>query len=86
VIYKQSEEQIDETTQNVSIGIASTITAHARIYMSQFKNNLEINLYYSDTDSVYTDSELDASFISNTIFGKLKLTENKRKRKQKTNL
>jgi hypothetical protein len=41
--------------------------------MSQFKNNPKINLYYTDTDSIYTDSELDESLISDTIVGKLKL-------------
>jgi hypothetical protein len=41
--------------------------------MSQFKNNPKINLYYSDTDSIYTDSELDESFIDSKELGKLKL-------------
>jgi DNA polymerase elongation subunit (family B) len=41
--------------------------------MSQFKNNPKINLYYTDTDSIYTDSDLDESFINKKILGKLKL-------------
>jgi DNA polymerase elongation subunit (family B) len=41
--------------------------------MSQFKNNPKINLYYTDTDSIYTDSELEKYFISEKILGKLKL-------------
>ena len=41
--------------------------------MSQFKNNPKINLYYTDTDSAYTDSELDDDLISSTVLGKLKL-------------
>jgi DNA polymerase elongation subunit (family B) len=41
--------------------------------MSQFKNNPKINLYYTDTDSIYTDSEIDESLISQTELGKLKL-------------
>jgi len=41
--------------------------------MSQFKNNPNINLYYTDTDSIYTDSDLDPCFLSETILGKLKL-------------
>ena len=60
-------------THNVSIGIASAITAYSRIHMSQFKNNPKINLYYTDTDSIYTDSDIDESFISDTILGKLKI-------------
>jgi hypothetical protein len=73
--FSKSENQIEneEATHNVSIAIAAAITAYARIHMSQFKNNLDINLYYSDTDSIYTDSELDQSFIDNKILGKLKL-------------
>lgn len=55
------------------MGIASTITVYARVHMSQFKNNPKINLFYTDTDSIYTDSELDEKFLSETILGKLKL-------------
>lgn len=39
--------------------------------MSQFKNNLKINLYYTDTDSIYTDSEIDNHLISDKVLGKL---------------
>jgi hypothetical protein len=63
----------DNTTHNVSIAVASSITAYSRIHMSQFKNNPSINLYYTDTDSIYTDSDLDESFIDNKVLGKLKL-------------
>jgi hypothetical protein len=41
--------------------------------MSQFKNNPKISLYYTDTDSIYTDSDIDDSFIHDTKLGKLKL-------------
>jgi hypothetical protein len=75
VTHKTIEENInnDEATHNISIGIAAAITAYARIHMSQFKNNPDINLYYTDTDSIYTDSDLDHKFLSGTILGKLKL-------------
>jgi hypothetical protein len=63
-------------THNVSIGIAAAITAYARIHMSQFKNNPNFNLYYSDTDSIYIDKPLPDHMISSTILGKMKL-ENK---------
>jgi hypothetical protein len=55
------------------VATAAAITAYSRIHMSQFKNNPNINLYYSDTDSIYTDSDLDKSLIDNKILGKLKL-------------
>jgi hypothetical protein len=41
--------------------------------MSQFKNNPKINLYYTDTDSIYTDSDIDPDLIDNKELGKLKL-------------
>jgi hypothetical protein len=63
----------DKETHNVSISIAAAITAYARIHMSKFKNNPKINLYYTDTDSAYTDSEIDESLIDNKVLGKLKL-------------
>jgi DNA polymerase elongation subunit (family B) len=75
LVFYKSEKFIEdnESTHNVSIGIAAAITAYARIHMSQFKNNPKINLYYTDTDSVYTDSDLDDSLIDDKILGKLKL-------------
>jgi hypothetical protein len=74
VIYNTNEElNNEEVNHNVSIAVASAITAYARIHMSQFKNNPLINLYYTDTDSIYTDSVIDQDLISQTILGKLKL-------------
>jgi len=70
------EDKIDgkENIQNINISIASSVTAYARIFMSQFKNNpLLPNLYYSDTDSVYFDGPLPDNFISSTRLGALKL-------------
>nr|AWX52929.1 hypothetical protein [Lactarius sp. (in: basidiomycete fungi)] len=60
-------------THNVSIAIAAAITAYARVHMSQFKNNPNFKLYYSDTDSIYIDKALPNEFISQTELGKLKL-------------
>jgi hypothetical protein len=65
----------NDNTHNISVAIASAITAYSRIYMSQFKNNPKIILYYSDTDSIYVDekSEIPEYLINNTVLGKLKL-------------
>ena len=68
-----NSEESDTGTHNVSIGIAAAITAYSRIHMSRFKNNPEINLYYTDTDSIYTDSKIDETLIDNKVLGKLKL-------------
>jgi hypothetical protein len=57
---------------NINIAIAAAITAYARVHMSQFKNNPEYNLYYSDTDSVYIDSPLDDSLVGEEL-GLMKL-------------
>jgi DNA polymerase type B, organellar and viral len=73
LVFYKSTNLDDISSHNVSIGIAAAITAYSRIHMSQFKNNPNINLYYSDTDSIYTDSELDETLINNKVLGKLKL-------------
>jgi hypothetical protein len=75
VTIKINANKIDESegVHNVSVATAAAITAYSRIHMSQFKNNPKINLYYSDTDSIYTDSEIDSSFIDSKVLGKLKL-------------
>jgi DNA polymerase elongation subunit (family B) len=52
-------------THNVSICIAAAITAYARMHMSQFKNNLDYNLYYTDTDSIYIDKPLPDDLVDN---------------------
>jgi len=75
-IIVQSQQVKDEETDdnnNVNIAVASAITAYARIHMSQFKNNSNYKLFYSDTDSIYINKPLDDSFISNTVLGKMKL-------------
>jgi hypothetical protein len=60
-------------THNTNVAIASAITAYARIHMTQFKNNPNFNLYYTDTDSAYIDRPLPDYMISKTILGKMKL-------------
>ena len=44
---------------NSSIPIAAAITAEARIIMSQFKNNPLIDIFYTDTDSVFIKNSPD---------------------------
>jgi hypothetical protein len=41
--------------------------------MSQFKNNPEINLYYTDTDSIYIDNPLPDHLVDSKTLGKMKL-------------
>jgi hypothetical protein len=62
-----------EETHNINIAIASSITAYSRIHMSQFKNNPNFILYYSDTDSIYIDRLLLEEFVNSKELGKMKL-------------
>jgi len=71
IIFYSCENTSDD--RNVSVAISAAITAYSRIHMSQFKNNPEINLYYTDTDSIYTDSDINKYLINSKILGLLKL-------------
>ena len=68
--YNQKEEIFHGS--EVNIAIASAITAYARIHMSNFKNNPNFNLYYSDTDSVVIDKALSDNMVGNKL-GQVKL-------------
>ena len=56
------------------MGIAAALrrTAAARVHMSQFKNNPNFTLYYSDTDSIDIDKPLPPYLIGCDL-GQLKL-------------
>lgn len=56
----------------VNISIASAITSYSRIHMSQFKNNPDFKLYYSDTDSITINKPLHDSMIGSAL-GLMKL-------------
>jgi hypothetical protein len=62
---------------NINVAIASAITSYSRDFMSQFKNNPKLKLFY--TDSIYTNlnpeqmNELYPDIVSNSGLGKLKL-------------
>jgi hypothetical protein len=57
---------------DVNVAVASAITAYARIHMSQYKNNPDYKLYYSDTDSIVINKPLPDHLVG-TGLGKLKL-------------
>ena len=58
---------------NINIAIASAITSYSRIFMSQFKNNSNYKLFYSDTDSISNNKPLVDSLVNISELGKLKL-------------
>lgn len=57
---------------DVNIAIAAAVTAGGRLWMAQFKNNPNYNLYYSDTDSIIIDKPLPEDKIGNNL-GQVKL-------------
>ena len=57
---------------DVNIAIAAAVTAGGRMWMGQFKNNPNYNLYYSDTDSIIIDKPLPEDKIGNNL-GQVKL-------------
>ena len=56
----------------INIAVASAITAYARIFMSQFKNDPNFKLYYTDTDSIFVNKPLPDHLVGSAL-GQLKL-------------
>jgi len=77
----ETSSMLDDRNEshNINISISSAVTGYARILMSQFKNNSKLKLYYTDTDSIYTDlnpdklNELINNIVDSKILGKLKI-------------
>ena len=67
-----TDDTLLDKDHKVSIGIASAVTSYARIYMTQFKNNSNYKLYYTDTDSLFISGLLSKELIGNEL-GKFKL-------------
>lgn len=57
----------DESLENINVSIASSITAYARIQMSELKIKYSDNLYYSDTDSIDLNVKLEDKYISDNL-------------------
>lgn len=53
----------------INIAIAATITANARVFMSDFKNLPDNSLYYTDTDSGYYEKPLPGHLIDSKKLG-----------------
>nr|YP_010134861.1 DNA polymerase [Xerocomus impolitus]QWM94549.1 DNA polymerase [Xerocomus impolitus]QWM97181.1 DNA polymerase [Xerocomus impolitus]UHB41864.1 DNA polymerase [Xerocomus impolitus] len=49
---------------DISVVIASSVTAYSRIIMSKFKNNDNYNLHYTDTDSLYMSFKSDTDRLA----------------------
>ena len=66
------DEFLDPKYQEISISISAAVTSYARIHMSQFLSDSNLNIYYTDTDSIYTDKPLDKEYIGKEL-GLMKL-------------
>jgi DNA polymerase type B, organellar and viral len=71
-IVKYNEDEDLFYGSDINVGIASMITAGARMHMTQFKNRSDYNLYYTDTDSVVVDRPLQQDMVGDSL-GQLKL-------------
>ena len=59
----------------ISVPVSLAVTAYGRIHMSKIKQELSnkgINLFYSDTDSVFTDKLFNSTYVGSKL-GQLKL-------------
>lgn len=65
-------ESSTDRDPDISIPIAASVSAYARIHMTQFLANTDLNIYYMDTDSIYIDSSLPDIYIGKEL-GKMKL-------------
>jgi hypothetical protein len=76
--FVQNILDIENTFPGVSVAISAAVTAYGRIYMSKLKKlilDLGGQIYYSDTDSIVTDLDLEHIFpnmIDSKELGKLK--------------
>ena len=56
-----------------NVAIASFVTAYARVIMSQYLNRKDLLVYYTDTDSLFTNKPLSADLVDSKKLGLMKL-------------
>jgi hypothetical protein len=66
------DDDSDIANSDISISIAASCTAYARVALSYFLNSDDYNVYYHDTDSIITDKPLNDKFVGKEL-GQLKL-------------
>nr|QWO71398.1 DNA polymerase [Termitomyces sp. T32] len=62
----------DKKSLNISVPIAAAVTSSARVHMSQFKTLKDIELFYTDTDSIDINRPLPSKYIGEEL-GLMKL-------------
>jgi hypothetical protein len=60
---KMEDSLHDTSSSNISVALASAVCSYGRIFMSQVKMKYKDQLYYSDTDSIFLDCDLDQNLI-----------------------
>lgn len=66
----KANQETEHTFDDVSISLASAVTGYARIFIANNKLDVlarEGNIYYTDTDSLVTDSLLPKKMVGNGI-------------------
>ena len=58
---KFSSIESNQSSVKSNVGIASAVTAYARMTMVPFK--MENDVYYTDTDSIFVSNKLDGKFV-----------------------
>lgn len=76
VEYNELSKQIICISENSAVQIAASITSYARIYMYQFISDEKLDVYYTDTDSIFCKNKLPDNLTSNNILGLFKLENN----------
>lgn len=56
-----------------NVAVALFVTAYARIIMSDYFNNDNYDVFYTDTDSIFTDKPLPAQLVDDKKLGLMKL-------------
>jgi hypothetical protein len=56
-----------ESKPLANVAIAAAITAKAQMIMMDYKNNPDFDVYYTDTDSIFTDKPLPEHLIGNEL-------------------
>jgi hypothetical protein len=58
-LFNLLKDEADSSNMLINVAVSSAITGLSRIFMSEYKNNPLIKLYYSDTDSIFIDVDLN---------------------------
>lgn len=57
----------EESRTLTNVAIAAAITARAQMIMMDYKNNPDFDVYYTDTDSIFTDKPLPSQLVGDAL-------------------